>query len=170
MVIYISHIPSLFPTHVVCSVLNHNYSNQPPSSSNMAEYDTAMPRVLAISEILDTIMSFSDLKTAARCARVCKLWSDIALNRTWHSVSSENNLLECFFGRKIRYHKLSSNLCMFLLLLDIILTKFTGLFGPCSCLAEVLLLCKKSKISQDSSQASPGITIYLRCLCITYTI
>lgn len=43
--------------------------------------------VLRMDEILDNILGFNEVGDAARCARVCKGWTNASLNRVWHTIS-----------------------------------------------------------------------------------
>ncbi|KAI0643505.1 hypothetical protein C8Q79DRAFT_184910 [Trametes meyenii] len=55
-------------------------------------YGSTTQRVLAIPEILELVFSFLEAKDNARCARVCKGWSDIALDTLWHEVDNLRRL------------------------------------------------------------------------------
>lgn len=46
-----------------------------------------------INELLTLIFSFLDDKSVSRAARVCKQWSDVALDALWHIVQDIRNLL-----------------------------------------------------------------------------
>lgn len=48
--------------------------------------DSAALRVLGIAELVNTIFTFSSRRNNARNARVCKLWSEIALKMIWSTV------------------------------------------------------------------------------------
>lgn len=48
----------------------------------------ATQRVIAIPELLDLIFSFTDKRSNASCARVCKSWSDVALACLWRDLDS----------------------------------------------------------------------------------
>ncbi|GJJ07537.1 hypothetical protein Clacol_001739 [Clathrus columnatus] len=59
------------------------------------------PRVLQIQEILAIIFQTCPLSTNAICARVCRAWSDPALDALWREVKDLRNLLKlipAFFG------------------------------------------------------------------------
>ncbi|THH00839.1 hypothetical protein EW145_g7025 [Phellinidium pouzarii] len=47
-----------------------------------------MQRVMAVEELLDTILNESTRETKARCARACKSWSNTALDSLWRSMDS----------------------------------------------------------------------------------
>ncbi|KAH8101062.1 hypothetical protein DFH11DRAFT_1751534 [Phellopilus nigrolimitatus] len=51
-----------------------------------------MDRALSMPELLGTIFLFSDQSSQARCARVCRLWSPIALETLWKVVYSMKDL------------------------------------------------------------------------------
>lgn len=43
-------------------------------------------RALSNAEILSIVLSFSQTGDAARCARVCKAWHQVALDHVWWEV------------------------------------------------------------------------------------
>ncbi|KAH8109617.1 hypothetical protein DFH11DRAFT_1730892 [Phellopilus nigrolimitatus] len=49
---------------------------------------SGLQRVLAVEELLDVIFDFATRDTKARCARVCKSWSNVALDSLWKSMDS----------------------------------------------------------------------------------
>ncbi|KAI5118740.1 hypothetical protein M0805_000069 [Coniferiporia weirii] len=49
----------------------------------MATVTTAMERIIRIPEMLDIIFSHNHCSQNARCARVSRSWSDVALNHVW---------------------------------------------------------------------------------------
>ena len=53
-----------------------------------------MHHALAMADILIRIFSYTHQKDAARSARVCKLWSDVALDRLWRHVVHISHLFE----------------------------------------------------------------------------
>ncbi|KAI0668069.1 hypothetical protein C8Q78DRAFT_1048133 [Trametes maxima] len=57
-------------------------------------YGSTTQRVLAIPEILELVFSFLCAKDNAVCARVCKGWSEVALDTLWREVDD----LRRFFG------------------------------------------------------------------------
>lgn len=46
-----------------------------------------------VVELLAMVFSHLDKKSLARCARVCKLWSDTALDILWHDLTDFRPLL-----------------------------------------------------------------------------
>ncbi|KAI0795978.1 hypothetical protein C8Q75DRAFT_803032 [Abortiporus biennis] len=52
-----------------------------------------MNRVLSIPEMVEIILTFCDNNSNAMAARVCKKWSDIALNILWRDVTDISRLL-----------------------------------------------------------------------------
>jgi hypothetical protein len=48
-----------------------------------------MQEPLAIEELVSRVIAFADLKTAAACARVCRLWSAPALDKVWAEIDTE---------------------------------------------------------------------------------
>ena len=50
-------------------------------------------RVLRIAEIQDRIFSFNEVDDAARCALVCKAWTDVSLDHVWNTASDIVQLL-----------------------------------------------------------------------------
>ncbi|KIP01120.1 hypothetical protein PHLGIDRAFT_131365, partial [Phlebiopsis gigantea 11061_1 CR5-6] len=50
-------------------------------------------RPIFIAELLTLILSFLDDRSLARSARVCKQWTDVALDALWHTVTDLRSLL-----------------------------------------------------------------------------
>ena len=46
----------------------------------------AMHRALNLPELLSNVFAFLDYQSGARTARVCKTWSEHALNEPWKNV------------------------------------------------------------------------------------
>ncbi|KIO32387.1 hypothetical protein M407DRAFT_18698 [Tulasnella calospora MUT 4182] len=61
----------------------------------------ATARTLAIPELLYIIFSFSDAPELARSARVCKNWSDRALDELWRDLDSVFPLLELLMDSEL---------------------------------------------------------------------
>ena len=57
-----------------------------------------MHPVLTITEIFRLILEFMDRGTAVVCARVCKTWSDMALDRIWRTISQDDDTLGGLFN------------------------------------------------------------------------
>lgn len=53
-----------------------------------------LAHVLFTPELLSLVFSFSHLASLAKSARVCKWWSDTALNQLWRELHSVFPLLE----------------------------------------------------------------------------
>ena len=51
-----------------------------------------MDKALKLHEIVQLVVAYADGKTTVACACVCKLWSDIALDKIWHTIYSPGNL------------------------------------------------------------------------------
>ncbi len=54
-------------------------------------------------EILDTIFSFCEEEDAARAARVCKNWLDVALDHAWYSMDVEGFTYLCAILAPLRF-------------------------------------------------------------------
>lgn len=50
-------------------------------------------RPIYIAEVLTLILSFLDDRSLARSARVCKQWTDVALDILWHTITDLRSLL-----------------------------------------------------------------------------
>lgn len=57
----------------------------------VAQQKTSRP--IYIAELLALIFSFLEDKSVARAARVCRLWSDVALDTLWHTIHDLRPLL-----------------------------------------------------------------------------
>ena len=51
-----------------------------------SRFKLQMHHVHNIDEIITQIIDDCDWRTTVACARVCKLWSEIALNKIWHTL------------------------------------------------------------------------------------
>lgn len=49
-------------------------------------HDVVKPSPGLSPEVLDIIFSFSSVGDAARCTRVCKAWTNVALDRVWRQL------------------------------------------------------------------------------------
>ncbi|TFY78812.1 hypothetical protein EWM64_g5200 [Hericium alpestre] len=56
------------------------------TSTSAMPYDSTASRVLAIPELLDLIFGYGNKSTNARCARVCKRWTELALDNMWRHL------------------------------------------------------------------------------------
>lgn len=51
-----------------------------------------MHRTLTIPEIIHEIIRHADRNTAVTCARVCRLWSEMAIDDTWNALDGNRAL------------------------------------------------------------------------------
>lgn len=56
--------------------------------------NSATCRTLAISEVLQRVLSFVGISDNAQCARVSRHWSDLALDRVWCHLDEPLPLFE----------------------------------------------------------------------------
>lgn len=63
-----------------------------PLTFNLFDRLPSMHRALFLPEIFIAILSLLSRQDNARCARVCKLWSDAALDEVWREIDSILNL------------------------------------------------------------------------------
>ncbi|KAH8108698.1 hypothetical protein DFH11DRAFT_1631729 [Phellopilus nigrolimitatus] len=72
-----------------------------PTSEDFALEPSLVDQVLRLPEIQGRIFSFNEQGDAARCARVCQGWRDVALDHTWHTVYGVKPLFELLAPMKL---------------------------------------------------------------------
>jgi hypothetical protein len=65
-----------------------------------------MHHALAIQEILENILSFTDKQSDARMAVVCRIWHDPSLDALWYHIED----LACFYGMMDAYNASDSEI------------------------------------------------------------
>ena len=51
-----------------------------------------MERALNVREIMEMVIEHADRKSIVACARVCKFWSDVALDDIWFTLQEPGHL------------------------------------------------------------------------------
>ncbi|KAJ6622858.1 hypothetical protein B0H10DRAFT_2011722 [Mycena sp. CBHHK59/15] len=66
-----------------------------------------MHHIFFVLEILETILELADKQTQARCAQVCRRWSDVALNLLWAEISTVRDLFSILSPYKYKVRETS---------------------------------------------------------------